>query len=80
MRTTIIADDHLLLELRGLAKRTGKSLTEIIQEALRNYLSRFKKRNTLSFAGIGAHKGSGPSIGRKTDEVIAQALKKRGEL
>jgi len=39
MRTTLTVDDALLGELRQIAARTGKSLTAVIDDALRLALS-----------------------------------------
>jgi hypothetical protein len=40
MRTTIRLDDQLLAEAKQLAAQTGQSLTSIIENALREMLSR----------------------------------------
>ena len=40
MRTTIHIDDHLFAELKRIATDTGKTLTAVIQDALRESLSR----------------------------------------
>ena len=40
MRTTILIDDHMFAELKGIAADTGKTLTSVIQDALRESLSR----------------------------------------
>ncbi len=40
MRTTIRLDEQLLKEAKALAARSGKSLTSIIEDALRESLSR----------------------------------------
>lgn len=40
MRTTIRIDEQLLKEAKELALRTGKSLTAIIEDALREVLAR----------------------------------------
>jgi hypothetical protein len=40
MRTTIYIDDQLLKEAKQLAARRGKTLTTIIEDALRESLSR----------------------------------------
>lgn len=59
MRTTIRIDDQLLKEAKQLAARTGKSLTVVIEEALRETLSRQResrerKRVILTtFGGLG---------------------------
>jgi hypothetical protein len=43
MRTTINLDDELLREAKGVAAATGKSLTEVVEDSLREALSRRKK-------------------------------------
>jgi len=40
MRTTIHLDDNLLAELRRIAADDGRTLTSVIQDALREALSR----------------------------------------
>ena len=40
MRTTIHIDDSLFSELKGIAARTGRTLTAVIHDALRDSLSR----------------------------------------
>lgn len=42
MRTTIRLDDDLLAEVKQLAARTGRTMTELIQDALRELVSRSK--------------------------------------
>ena len=43
MRTTIRLDDDLLAEVKLLAARSGKTLTSVIEDALRETLSRQKE-------------------------------------
>ena len=40
MRTTIRLDEHLLTEAKVLAAETGTTLTEVIEDALRERLAR----------------------------------------
>lgn len=39
MRTTIRLDDELLAEAKALAARTGRTLTQVIQDAVRQALA-----------------------------------------
>jgi hypothetical protein len=39
MRTTLNLNDDLIARVRRVAGRTGKTLTEVIEEALREHLS-----------------------------------------
>ena len=40
MRTTITLDEHLLNEAKQVAARTGRTLTAVIEDALREALAR----------------------------------------
>jgi hypothetical protein len=42
MRTTVRLDDRLLAEAKHHAARTGRSLTQLIEDALREVLARAK--------------------------------------
>lgn len=44
MRTTIRLDDALLAEAKQLAARTGRTLTSVIEEALRESLAQRRRR------------------------------------
>jgi metal-responsive CopG/Arc/MetJ family transcriptional regulator len=51
-RTTIVADDELLLEARYQAEREGRSLSALVQDALREYVAAHRPKRQLSCAGI----------------------------
>ena len=59
MRTTIRIDEQLLKEAKQMALRSGKSLTSIIEDALRESLSRQrgsgqrKPAHLITFSGQG---------------------------
>lgn len=42
MRTTVRLDDALLAEAKAVAARTGRSLTQVIEDSLRETLARRK--------------------------------------
>jgi hypothetical protein len=44
VRTTIRVDDQLLAEAKATAARTGRTLTEVIEDALREALARQQNR------------------------------------
>lgn len=44
MRTTIRLDDELLTGVKELAVRTGRTLTAVIEDALRETLARHRRR------------------------------------
>ena len=62
MRTTIHIDDNLFAELKGIAVSTGRTLTAVIHDALRESLSRRNNREQPSidlpiFRGTGVMPG-----------------------
>jgi hypothetical protein len=52
-RTTILADEHILVEAKHLAAREGRTFTALVQEALRDYVETHRPKRRISFAGIG---------------------------
>lgn len=46
MRTTIRIDDRLLAELKAQAARSGRTLTAVVEDALRSSLARRDLRGT----------------------------------
>ena len=53
-RTTIFADEYVLREIKELAKQEKRSASDLIREALTQYLNAKKAPSTrLSFIGIG---------------------------
>jgi len=62
MRTTIRLDDQLLAEAKQVAARTGRTLTAVIEDALRQALAQRQKRRSdhvhlLTFNGNGLQPG-----------------------
>ena len=63
MRTTIRLHDRLLAEVKKFAAENGKTLTAVIEDALREVLARRKDRKRLppvrltTFAGHGLQPG-----------------------
>jgi hypothetical protein len=64
MRTTIKLDDDLLLEAKEIAARTGRTLADVVEDAVRESLARRRQarqrpeRRTLpSFGGGGLRPG-----------------------
>ncbi len=73
-RTTIVADESLLLELKHQAKREGRTVSELIREALEGYLRRGEKKKTLSFVGAG--RSGRNDISEKSEEILEQAFER----
>jgi hypothetical protein len=68
-RTTILADEELLLEAKHLAAREGKSLTDVIREALTEYVATHRGHRRLSFIGLG--ESGNPQLAHQTEEILA---------
>ena len=65
-RTTIMADEATLDRLREIARDEGRSLAEVIREALEERTRRPAPR--LHFLGVGAStSGSGPTARESAD-------------
>lgn len=70
-RTTILADDALLLEARQLASKRGITSTAVVREALRAYLDANRESRRPSFTGLGR---SGRSdVAGRDEELLAEA-------
>lgn len=69
-RTTILADDGLILEMRNLAARRGVTFTRLAREAMRAYLAAQRPSTSLSFIGLGASgRASDTRDGRDGEEL-----------
>ena len=71
MKTTIRLDDQLLSEAKQLAARTGRTLTAVIEDALREMMSRQQqgaKRAPVRLRTVG---GNGLLPGVDLDESAA---------
>jgi hypothetical protein len=68
MRTTIRIDDELLKEAKQLAARTGKSLTAIFEDALREVLARQHSSAGKDSVRLVTVKGSGLMPGVDLDD------------
>jgi hypothetical protein len=71
MRTTIRLDDHLLKEAKQFAARTGRTLTAIIEDALREALSRSHKRQKLARVKLPTFRGRGLRPGVDLDDTAS---------
>jgi hypothetical protein len=65
-RTTVMADEETLRRLRDIARREGRSLADVIREALESRAAEPARR--LHFLGIGASEpGTGPTARESGD-------------
>ncbi|PYO29478.1 MAG: DUF2191 domain-containing protein [Candidatus Rokuibacteriota bacterium] len=70
MRTTIRLDDDLLRQTKALAAQTGRTLTAVIEDALRETIARSRSRRGRSRARVAlpTFKGSGLRPGVDLDD------------
>lgn len=68
MRTTIRLDDDLLAEVKLLAARSGKTLTSVIEDALRETLSRQKQMGERKPVRLTTVSGQGLQPGIDLDD------------
>ena len=63
MRTTIHINDHLFARLKEVAARTGRTMTSVIEDALRQSMaqSRPKARKAIRLTTVGG-KGTRPGV------------------
>lgn len=71
MRTTVRLDDRLLAEAKHLAARTGRTLTAVIEDALRESLARCKPANRRRPATLPSYHGQGLQPGVDLDDSAA---------
>ncbi len=68
MRTTVRLDDDLLRQTKALAAQTGRTLTAVIEDALRETLARSRSRRGRSRVVLPTFKGSGLRPGVDLDD------------
>jgi predicted transcriptional regulator len=68
MRTTIRLDDHLLAEAKKLAAETGRTLTSVLEDALRDTLARRVARPKRSRLRLKTFRGDGVRPGVDLDD------------
>ena len=71
MRTTIRLNDRLLQEAKRLARRTKRTLTAVIDEALREKLARARPRPRRDLSPLPTFRGRGLQPGVDLDDTAA---------
>ena len=71
MRTTIRLDDQLLTETKQLAARTGRTLTAVIEDALREMMARRQQMTKLPKVRLPTFAGNGLLPGVDLDDSAA---------
>lgn len=71
MRTTIRIDDQLLTQTKQLATKTGRTITAVIEDALRETLARQKENEQRSLVKLPIFHGQGLQAGVDLDDSAA---------
>lgn len=71
MRTTVRLDQHLLLEAKKLAAESGRTLTAVIEDALRDTLARRTPQRKRARVHLKTFKGDGLWPGVDLDDSAA---------
>jgi hypothetical protein len=69
MRTTVRLDDDLLRQAKALAARTGRTLTAVIEDGLREALARHRRRQERPRVALPTFKGKGLQPGVDLDDT-----------
>jgi metal-responsive CopG/Arc/MetJ family transcriptional regulator len=77
-RTTIMADEGTLLELKAIAQRQGKSTSQVIREALAEYVVTHRadgrhKNPLLALVGLGESDGE-TDVSERAEEILAAEI------
>lgn len=71
MRTTVRLDENLLREAKRLAATSGRTLTAVIEDALRQILARSGKRRSEAPVALPTFRGTGLQPGVDLDDSAA---------
>lgn len=80
MRTTIRLADQLLVQAKRLAAETGRTLTQVIEDALREAFARRRSSGRRARVQLTTVKGRGTQPGVELDDTAALLdLMERGD-
>jgi hypothetical protein len=71
MRTTVRLDERLLAEAKKRAAETGRTLTAVLEDALRESLARRETRNKRKVVRLKTVRGDGVRPGVDLDDTAA---------
>ena len=71
MRTTIRLDEQLLKEAKQLAARTGRTLTALIEDALREAIARTRRLKPTPPVALPTFRGNGLQAGVDLDHTAS---------
>lgn len=77
-RTTILAEDKLMLEIRSLAQRTGVSVSELVRRALEEFVRGHGKEGPYpTFIGTG-ESGGAMRVSENDERLLFQDKPRKG--
>ena len=68
MRTTIQIDDHLMTRVKEFAAKSGKTMTTVIEDALRQSFERKRTKSSKHHVRLTTVAGKGPRKGVDLDD------------
>jgi predicted transcriptional regulator len=71
MRTTVRLDDHLLADAKKIAAESGRTLTSVLEDALRESLARRTVREKRTRVRLKTVSGDGVRSGVDLDDTAA---------
>ena len=77
MKTTLIIDDGVMIRLREEAAREGKTLSELVEAALRNMLSGRKGQGRNDLFPLPSFQGGRSHVDISDREALYQAMEGR---
>lgn len=75
-RTTILLESDRWLEIKQLARASGKTATAIIREALQTYLEQRRPARSLSFTAVG--KSGRRNVSKDAEKILRRKARQRG--
>ena len=77
MKTTLIIDDGVMIRLREEAAREGKTLSELVEAALRSMLSDRKGEGRKALSPLPSFQGGRSLVDISDREALYQAMEGR---
>ncbi len=77
MKTTLIIDDGVMIRLREEAAREGKTLSELVEAALRSMLSDRKGQGRNDLSPLPSFQGGRSLVDISDREALCQAMEGR---
>lgn len=77
-RTTLLADDDLLLELKRIARAEGRSTAQLMREALEEYVRARQSQTSRPLSFISLGRSGRSDISERVDELLWQERDESG--